>query len=65
MKVIYFITIDAAVAFEVMQLVDMIALPHHFPELTKGSIIVLLCLSFVTAVFLSWIYDITPGGTTV
>jgi len=40
----------------------MISQPLHFPEWTQGFIIVLLCIGFVIAVLLSWIYDITSTG---
>ena len=56
------ITVYAAVAFVILQLVDMISQPLHFPEWTQGFIIVLLCIGFVIAVLLSWIYDITSTG---
>jgi TolB-like protein/Flp pilus assembly protein TadD len=61
-KVVHVITVYAAVAFVILQLVDMVAEPLHFPEWTQGLIIVLLCIGFFIAVFLSWIYDITPAG---
>jgi TolB-like protein/Tfp pilus assembly protein PilF len=52
----------AAIAFVILQLVDMVAQPLHFPEWTKGFIIVLLCIGFVISIFVSWVYDITPSG---
>jgi TolB-like protein/Tfp pilus assembly protein PilF len=61
-KVIHVITVYAAVSFIILQLVDMIAEPLHFPEWTQGFIIVLLCIGFIIAVLLSWVYDITPAG---
>src|SRR5512137_2843339 len=61
-KVIHVITVYAAVAFVILQVVDMVSEPLHFPEWTQGFIIVLLCIGFVIAIFLSWIYDITPAG---
>jgi TolB-like protein/Tfp pilus assembly protein PilF len=61
-KVVHVITVYAAVAFVILQLVDMVSQPLHFPEWTQGFIIVLLCIGFVIAIFLSWIYDITPAG---
>jgi TolB-like protein/Tfp pilus assembly protein PilF len=56
------ITIYAAVAFVILQLVDIVAEPLRLPVSTKALVIVLLCIGFVIAVFLSWIYDITPAG---
>jgi TolB-like protein len=61
-KVVHVITVYAAIAFVILQLIDMVSEPLHFPEWTQGFIIVLLCIGFVIAVFLSWIYDITPAG---
>jgi TolB-like protein len=61
-KVIHVITVYAAVAFVILQLVDMVAQPLHFPEWTQGFIIVLLCIGFIIAILLSWVYDITPKG---
>jgi len=61
-KVIRVITVYAAIAFVILQLVDIVSQPLLFPEWTQGFIIVLLCIGFVIAVFLSWIYDITPAG---
>ena len=40
----------------------MVAGPLKLPEWTEAFVIVLLCIGFVIAVFLSWIYDITPAG---
>ena len=61
-KVVHVITVYAAVAFVIMQVVDMVAEPMRLPDSTKALVIVLLCIGFVIAVFLSWIYDITPAG---
>jgi TolB-like protein len=32
------------------------------PDSAKALVIVLLCIGFIIAVFLSWVYDITPAG---
>jgi TolB-like protein/Tfp pilus assembly protein PilF len=61
-KVVHVITVYAAAAFVILQLVDMVSQPLHFPEWTQGFIIVLLCIGFIIAVLLSWVYDITPSG---
>jgi TolB-like protein len=61
-KVIHVITVYAAVAFVILQLFDMIQQPLRLPDWTPALIIVLLCIGFVIAVFVSWIYDITPSG---
>jgi TolB-like protein len=61
-KVVHVITVYAAIAFVILQLVDMVSQPLHFPEWTQGFIIVLLCIGFVISIFVSWVYDVTPGG---
>jgi TolB-like protein len=61
-KVVHVITIYAAVAFVILQLVDMVAEPLRLPVSTKALVIVLLCIGFVISVFVSWVYDITPAG---
>jgi TolB-like protein/Tfp pilus assembly protein PilF len=40
----------------------MVTEPLRLPVSTKALVIVLLCIGFVIAVFVSWIYDITPAG---
>jgi hypothetical protein len=61
-KVVHVITVCAAVAFVILQLVDIISEPLSLPVSTKALVIVLLCIGFIIAVFVSWIYDITPAG---
>ena len=61
-KVVHVITVYAAVAFVILQLVDMVAEPLRLPVSTKALVIVLLCIGFIIAVFVSWVYDITPAG---
>ncbi|MFZ0282089.1 MAG: hypothetical protein WAL29_10590 [Bacteroidales bacterium] len=61
-RVIHMITVYAAIAFVILQLVDMVAEPLRLPVSTKALVIVLLCIGFLIAVFLSWVYDITPAG---
>ena len=61
-KVVHLITVYAAVAFVILQIVDMVAEPLRLPDWTKALVIVLLCIGFIIAIFLSWIYDITPAG---
>ncbi len=56
------ITVYAAAAFVILELVSIIIDPLKLPEWTLPFIIVLLCIGFVIAVILSWIYDITPEG---
>ncbi|MBN1183169.1 MAG: hypothetical protein JXB49_12825 [Bacteroidales bacterium] len=61
-KVVHVITVYAATAFVILEVVDMIAQPLHFPEWTQAFIIVLLCIGFIISVVVSWVYDITPSG---
>jgi TolB-like protein/Tfp pilus assembly protein PilF len=61
-KVIHVITVYAAVSFVILQLVDIVERPLRLPDWTTALVIVLLCIGFVIAAFLSWIYDITPAG---
>jgi TolB-like protein len=61
-KTIRVITVYAAVAFIILQLVDIISKPLQLPEWTLTLVIVLLCVGFIIATLLSWIYDITPAG---
>jgi len=61
-KVIHVITVYAATAFVILELVNMVARPLQLPDWTEAFVIVLLCIGFIIAVFVSWIYDITPAG---
>jgi len=61
-KVIRIITVYAAAAFIILQLVDIIAQPLQLPAWTLTFVIVLLFIGFIITVLLSWIYDITPEG---
>ena len=61
-KVIRVISVYAAASFVLLELVDIITEPLRLPEWTLAFIIVLLCIGFIIAVILSWIYDVTPEG---
>jgi|WetSurSiteA1Bulk_404760.scaffolds.fasta_scaffold00432_4 TolB-like protein len=61
-KVVHVITVYAAVSFVILQLVDIVEQPLLLPDWTTALVIILLCIGFVIAVFLSWVYDITPTG---
>lgn len=61
-KVIRITTVYAAAAFVILQLVDVVAQPLQLPAWTQSFVIVLLCIGFIIAVLLTWIYDITPEG---
>ena len=56
------ITVYAAAAFVILELVSIIVDPLKLPEWTLALVIVLLCIGFIIAVILSWIYDVTPQG---
>ena len=61
-KVVRVITVYAGASFVILELISIIADPLKLPEWTLALIIVLLCVGFIIAVILSWIYDITPEG---
>jgi TolB-like protein len=61
-KVIRIITVYAAAAFVILELVDIIAPNLGLPGWTFNLILILLCVGFVISVILSWIYDIHPEG---
>jgi TolB-like protein len=61
-KVTRTITVYAAAAFVSLELASIIVEPLRLPEWTLPFIIVLLCVGFIIAVILSWIYDIHPEG---
>lgn len=59
-RVVSVITVYAASAFVILELVSIITDPFNLPEWTLSLVIVLLCVGFIIAVILSWIYDISP-----
>jgi TolB-like protein/Tfp pilus assembly protein PilF len=61
-KVIRVITVYAAVAFVILQLVEILAPSLRLPDWTMNFILALLIVGFIIAVILSWIYDIKPEG---
>ena len=61
-KVLRVITVYAAVAFIILQLVEILAPSLRLPEWTMNLILVLLIVGFIIAVILSWIYDVHPEG---
>ena len=61
-KVIQVITVYAASAFVILELVDILAPSLRLPNWTLNLVLLLLCVGFVIAVILSWIYDIHPEG---
>ena len=61
-KVVRVITVYAAAAFVILELVSIIVDPLKLPEWALPFIIVLLCIGFIIAIILSWIYDVRPEG---
>ena len=61
-KVTRVITVYAAAAFVILELVSIIVEPLKLPEWTLPMIIVLICVGFIITVILSWIYDVHPEG---
>ncbi|TFH37715.1 MAG: tetratricopeptide repeat protein [Bacteroidia bacterium] len=61
-KVVRVITVYAAAAFVILELVSIIVEPLGLPEWTLQFAIVFLCIGFIIAVILSWIYDVHPEG---
>jgi len=61
-KVTRVITVYAAAAFVILQLVEILAPSLRLPGWTMNLILVLLIVGFIIAVILSWIYDVDPEG---
>lgn len=61
-KVARTITVYAAAAFVILELSDIVAPSLGLPDWTLNFIIMLLCVGFLIAVILSWIYDMHPEG---
>ena len=61
-KVVRVITVYAAAAFVILELLSIIIEPLRLPDWTLQLAIVFLCIGFFIAVILSWIYDIKPEG---
>jgi TolB-like protein/Flp pilus assembly protein TadD len=61
-KVLRVITVYAAVAFVILQLVEILAPSLRLPDWTMNFILVVLIVGFIIAIILSWIYDIHPEG---
>lgn len=56
------ITVYAAAAFVILEVVSIIVEPLGLPEWTLGLVIILEVIGFIIAIILSWVYDMTPGG---
>ena len=61
-KVVRVISVYAAAAFVILELLSIVIEPLSLPDWTLSMVIVLLCIGFVIAVVLSWIYDVNPEG---
>jgi len=61
-KVTRVITVYAAAAFVILELTDIVAPSLGLPDWTLNFIIILLCVGFIIAVIISWIYDVHPEG---
>ena len=61
-KVVRVIIGYLASAYVLLELTSIVAEPLGLPGWTIKFVIVLLCLGFIIAIFLSWVFDITPGG---
>lgn len=61
-KVVRVITVYAAAAFVILEVVDIVSPALGLPSWTLAFVIVLLCIGFIISTVLSWIYDITPEG---
>lgn len=61
-KVVGVISIYAAAAFALLELVDIIADPLGLPEGTIKIVLILGLIGLVLTIIFSWIFDITPEG---
>lgn len=61
-KVTRVITVYAAAAFVILELVSIVEEALRLPGWTLSMVIVLLVIGFILAVILSWIYDVRPEG---
>lgn len=61
-KVVRVVSVYAAAAFVILELVSIIVDPLKLTEWTLSFFLVLLCIGFIIAAILSWVYDFTPDG---
>jgi len=64
-KVVRVITVYAAAAFVILELVDIIAPNLGLPIWTFNLVLILICVGFIITVIVAWIYDIHPEGDIV
>ncbi len=61
-NVVRVITVYAASAFVILELVDIITEPFGLPSWTLKLVVVILAVGLIVAIIVSWIYDIHPDG---
>jgi TolB-like protein/Tfp pilus assembly protein PilF len=61
-KVIRVIIGYLAAGYVILELTSIIADPFGLPGWTIKLVFILLCVGFIIAILLSWIFDITPDG---
>jgi TolB-like protein/Tfp pilus assembly protein PilF len=61
-KVVRVVSVYAAAAFVILELVSIVVEPLKLPEWLLPVVIVLLSVGFIIAVILSWVFDVTPEG---
>jgi TolB-like protein/Tfp pilus assembly protein PilF len=61
-KVTRVITVYAAAAFVILELVDIITEPFGLPDWTLKLVVILLSIGLIVSIIVSWIYDIHPEG---
>jgi len=61
-NVIRVITVYAASAFVILELVDILAPSLGLPAWTLNLALIILCIGFIIAITLSWVYDLTSKG---
>jgi serine/threonine-protein kinase len=59
-KVVRVITVYAAAAFVILEFLSIIIEPLRLPVWSLQFAIIFLCIGFIIAIILSWIYDIHP-----
>lgn len=64
-KVFNVISVYAGTAFIILQVVTLVKDPLQLPAWTAALTIVLLCIGFIIAGIVAWIYEITPSGMKV
>ena len=55
-------TLYVAIAFGLLELVDIVSGPLNLPSWSLSAVIMVSVLGFPLAVLLSWMYVLTPDG---